>query len=111
MEDGGGARRTKGSYLGGQYRRLEVRRGKKRALVAVGHTLLVIFYHMLEAAVPYNDLGPDFFDKLNPEQYQRYLVKRLENLGFDVQLTPKDPAPCFPPNLTPLPTSATPPYP
>ncbi len=92
MEAAWGASRTKGSYLGAQYRRLAARRGKKRALVAVGHTLLVIFYHMLEAAVPYNDLGPDFFDKLNPEQYRRYLVKRLENLGFDVQLTPKDAA-------------------
>jgi transposase len=84
------AGRTKDSYLGTQYRRMAARRGKKRALTAVGHTLLVIFYHMLQAPVAYKDLGPDFFDKLKPEQYRRYLVKRLESLGFDVELKPKD---------------------
>lgn len=47
---------------------------------------------MLKAEVPYKDLGPDFFDKLKPEQYQRYLVKRLENLGFTVELKPKNAA-------------------
>jgi transposase len=86
------ASRTKDSYLGAQYRRLAARCGKKRALTAVGHTLLVIFYHMLEAAIPYKELGPDFFDKLKPEQYRRYLVKRLESLGYNVQITPKDSA-------------------
>ncbi len=86
------AGRTKQSYLGAQYRRLAARRGKKRALIAVGHTLLVIIYHMLKAEVPYNDLGPEFFDKLKPEQYRRYLVKRLESLGFTVELKPKDAA-------------------
>jgi len=40
----------------------------------------------------YKDLGPDFFDKLKPEQYRRYLVKRLEALGFIVELTPKETA-------------------
>jgi transposase len=86
------AGRTKKSYLGAQYRRLAPRRGKKRALTAVGHTLLVIFYHLLKAEVTYQDLGPDFFDKLKPEQYRRYLVKRLESLGFSVELKPKDAA-------------------
>jgi transposase len=86
------AGRTKHTYLGALYRRMAPRKGKKRALTAVAHTLLVIFYHMLKAEVPYKDLGPDFFDKLKPEQYQRYLVKRLENLGFTVELKPKDAA-------------------
>lgn len=86
------AGRTKHSYLGALYRRLAARRGKKRALVAVGHTLLVIFYHLLKDPVSYKDLGPDFFDKLKPEQYRRYLVKRLEHLGFNVELKPKDAA-------------------
>jgi transposase len=86
------AGRTKQSYLGTLYRRQAARRGKKRALIAVAHTLLVIFYHMLKANVPYNDLGPDFFDKLKPGQYRRYLVKRLEALGFNVELKPKDTA-------------------
>ena len=86
------AGRTKNSYLGALYRRLAARRGRKRALTAVGHTILVIFYHMLKINVPYKDLGPDYFDKLKPEQYRRYLVKRLENLGFNVELKPKDTA-------------------
>lgn len=83
------AGRTKDSYLGAMYRRMAPRRGKKRALVAVGHTLLVIFYHMLKSNVQYKDLGADFFDKLKPEQYRRYLVKRLESLGYNVELKPK----------------------
>jgi transposase len=86
------AGRTKHSYLGAQYRRIAARRGKKRALITVGHTLLVIFYHMLKTDVSYKDLGPDFFDRLKPEQYRRYLVKRLESLGFNVELKPKDAA-------------------
>ena len=83
------ASHTKSSYLGAQYRRLAPRRGRKRALMAVGHTLLVIFYHLLKVEVEYQDLGKDYFDKLKPEQYRRYLVKRLEGLGFEVTLTPK----------------------
>ena len=84
------AARTKNTYLGALYRRLAPRRGKKRALIAVGHTLLVIIYHILKTDASYKELGADFFDKLKPEQYRRYLVKRLENLGFDVELKPKD---------------------
>src|SRR5262249_1860882 len=75
-----------------QYRRLAARRGKKKAVVAVGHTVLVIFYHLLRTAVAYQDLGADHFDKLKPEQYRRYLVKRLESLGYQVTLTPKQTA-------------------
>lgn len=86
------AGRTKNTYLGALYRRLAPRRGKKRALIAIGHTLLVIIYHILKTDVSYKELGADFFDQLKPEQYRRYLVKRLENLGFDVELTPKDAA-------------------
>jgi len=83
------AGRTKNSYLGAQYRRLAPRRGKKRALIAVGHSLLVIFYHMLKYDVEYHDLGVDYFDKQDPERLKRYLVKRLERLGYQVDLTPQ----------------------
>jgi transposase len=83
---------TKDSYLGAQYRRLAPRRGKKRALIAVGHSILVIFYQLLKAEVAYQDLGEDYFSNLKPEQYRRYLVKRLESLGFQVTLTPKETA-------------------
>jgi transposase len=81
------ASRTKDSYLGAQYRRLAARRGKKRALIAVGHTLLRLFYHLLTHDVEYQDLGADFFERHKPERLRRYLVKRLEKLGYQVQLS------------------------
>jgi transposase len=86
------AGRTKESYLGAQYRRLAARRGKKRALLAVGHSLLVIFYHMLKSDVEYKDLGVEYLDRLDPERLRRYLVKRLERLGYRVSLTTQDEA-------------------
>ena len=82
-----GASRTKNTYLSAQYRRLTRRRGKKRAVVAVGHSLLVIFYHLLESPIEYHDLGGNHFDQLEPERLKRYLVRRLESLGYDVELT------------------------
>ena len=69
-----------------QFRRLVGRRGKKPALVAVGHSLLVIFYHMLKKGTTYADLGGDFFDRLEPERLTRYYLKRLEALGHKVTL-------------------------
>jgi transposase len=83
------ASHTKTSYLGTQYRRLAARRGRKRALMAVGHSLLVIFYHMLKYDAEYQDLGVDYFDGRDPERLRRYLVKRLERLGYQVTLAPQ----------------------
>jgi transposase len=82
------ASHVKDSYLAAQYRRLAARRGKKRAIVAVAHSLLVIIYHVLKNNVEYKDLGPDYFDRLEPERLRRYLVRRLQKLGFDVTLSP-----------------------
>jgi hypothetical protein len=70
----------------GARRRLAGRRGRKRALIAVGHSILVIFYHMLKAGTNYTDLGGDFFDRLEPQRLTRYYVKRLESLGHKVTL-------------------------
>jgi transposase len=83
------ASHSKSSYLAAQYHRLAGRRGKKRALLAVAHSLLVIFYHLLKRPVEYRDLGRDYFDRLQPERLRRYLVKRLESLGYDVTLCPR----------------------
>jgi transposase len=83
------ASHTKTSYLGAQYRRLAARRGRKRALMAVGHSLLAIFYHMLKYDVEYQDLGVDYFDGRDPERLRRYLVKRLQRLGYQVTLAPQ----------------------
>jgi transposase len=82
------ATRAKSTYLAAQYRRLAKRRGKKRALLAVGHTLLVIIYHVLKRETAYQELGPDFLDRLAPERLTRQLVKRLEALGHKVTLEP-----------------------
>lgn len=88
------ASHVKDSYLPAQYRRLAARRGKKRALVALGHSLLVIIYHVLKNQVEYHDLGADYFNRLEPERLRRYLVKRLQRLGFAVTLTPHSPEDC-----------------
>ena len=86
------ASHSKKTYLAAQYRRLAGRRGKKRAIVAVGHTMLVMMYHMLRDGVEYQELGPDYLDKLQPLRLTTYLVKRLESLGHQVKLTPLDQA-------------------
>lgn len=80
--------RTKNSYFKAQYHRLAGRRGKKRAIGAVKHSLLVTVYFMLRDNRPYNDLGVDYFDKLNPQQRIRYHVHRLQQLGQEVELSP-----------------------
>lgn len=80
------AARTKNTYLSTQYHRLAGRRGKKRAILAVAHSILVIAYHMLLRKEPYHDLGGDYFDKRRPEVTAKRLLKRLEQLGFQVEL-------------------------
>jgi len=85
------ASKVKRSYFNAQFRRLAAKRGKKRALVAVGHSLLIVIYHVLKHNKEYRDLGPDYFDKLEPERLRRYLVKRLRSLGYDVALSPRNP--------------------
>jgi transposase len=84
--------RKKGSYLSALYHRLVVRRGKKKAIVAVAHRLLVIIYHMIKDQASYRELGSDHFNKLNAAYVQRHHVKRLESLGFKVILEPVDQA-------------------
>lgn len=83
-----GAAKTKGTYLSAQYRRLAARRGKKRALIAVGHTILVIAYTLLTRRQPYQDLGATYFDQLEQHRVERRLVTRLEQLGYEVVLQP-----------------------
>jgi transposase len=86
------ASHTKGTYLSAQYHRLAKRRGKKRALVALGHTLLTIAYHVLKRGTCYIELGAEFLDRLDPERTARGLVKRLEKLGYQVNLQPRQDA-------------------
>lgn len=84
------AARTKDTYLSAQYRRLAARRGKKRAVVAVGHSILSVVYHILRDGQSYEDLGGDFFEKRNRARTTNYLVRRLAALGHDVHLNPTE---------------------
>jgi transposase len=92
VESAHAAARTKDTYLAAQYWRLAGRRGKKRAAVAVGHSILVIAYHLLDRHQPYRDLGGDYFtSRLSDEVHVRRLVAQLERLGQHVTLTPGEP--------------------
>jgi transposase len=78
------ASRTKNTYLSAQYRRFVKRMGKKKALVAVGHSILVIAYHLLNNKSTYQELGGDYFDKRYAEKRRTRLIKQLESLGLKV---------------------------
>ncbi len=86
------AARTKATYLAAQYRRLASRRGQKRAVVAVAHTILVIIYHLLRDGTNYRDLGATYFDERDRQAVEHRLVRRLQALGNTVTLQRHDPA-------------------
>ncbi|PZV07285.1 MAG: hypothetical protein DCF22_22275 [Leptolyngbya sp.] len=78
------------TYLAAQYRRIATRRGKKRATMAVAHSILVIAYHVIQRQEPYRELGAQYFDQQRPEATAKRLVKRLETLGYQVSVQPQD---------------------
>jgi transposase len=80
------ASRTKNTYLSAQYHRLAARRGKKKAIVALMHSILVMSFHMIQRKEPYRELGGNYFDQRRPAVTAQRLVKRLEKLGFQVSL-------------------------
>jgi transposase len=80
------AARTKNTYLSTQFHRLTARRGKKRALIAVAHTILIIMYSMLRNGAEYQDLGVNYFDEREKELVARRVVRRLEKIGYKVNL-------------------------
>ena len=83
------AARSKGTYLSAQYARLRGRHGSKKAAVAVGHSILVIAYHVLEREVPYEELSEDCFHRQRSRPTPRSrLVRQLEGLGHKVALEP-----------------------
>lgn len=88
IEAAHGAAHTKEKYFQAQYRRLAARRGKQRAAVAVGHSLLVTGYCLITRHETYQDLGANYFDERDREAVKRRAVRRLEKLGFQVQLKP-----------------------
>jgi len=80
------AAHTKNTYLAAQYHRLAARRGRKKAIMALMHSILVMAYHIIQRNEPYHELGSNYFDQLRPELTAQRLVKRLEKLGFQVSL-------------------------
>ena len=82
------ASRCKGGYLRAFFHRVKARRGWSRAVVATGHKILLIAYSVLKTGQPYEELGDDYFDRLNPARTARRLVARLERLGLQVTLNP-----------------------
>lgn len=80
------ASRTKNTYIGSKYRKLASRISKKKALIALAHIMLVSIYHMIKKKEPYKDLGPNYLENLNKERTINNLKKRMENLGFEVEL-------------------------
>ena len=79
-----------GTFLGERYRRIARRRGKKRAIVAVGRSILVIIWHLLsDPDARFHDLGSDFYDnRIGPERKKRNHIRQLEALGYKVTLQP-----------------------
>lgn len=92
VEAGQAAGRGKESYLSAQYHRISRRGGSKKAAVAVGHSILVIVYHMMIHQSTYNDLGANYFDERDHQARERRLVQSLERLGYKVSLEPVAPA-------------------
>jgi transposase len=82
------AARMKGRYLSALYHRVRGRRGDKKAILAVASAILVAAYHMLKTGTPYRDLGPNHFEPTKKTALARNLIKRLEGLGFAVDLKP-----------------------
>jgi transposase len=82
------AGRSEKTYLGAQFRRVATRRGRKKAAVAVGHTILLIAYYLITRQTTYQDLGPQYFEERQRAALERRLVHRLEALGHKVTLEP-----------------------
>jgi transposase len=80
------AANKKDSYFRAHYQRLAARRGKKRAAVAVAHSLLVVIYHLLQSPQPYQDLGLLYFDQRRQESTINAAVRRIERLGYKVTI-------------------------
>ena len=81
------AGRTKDTYSGAQYQRLRGRRGPAKATKAVGHSILVAYFYIMQNEVPYKELGPDWFAKRRPEAQARKLIHQLKRLGYSVTLS------------------------
>jgi hypothetical protein len=82
------ATRTKNTYYSARYHRLAARRGKKRALIAVGHSILNSVYHIISGKVQYRELGADYLNSKIEAKRKSYLKRELEKLGYQVAINP-----------------------
>lgn len=80
------AARTKDTYLGAKYRRMAFRISKKKALIALAHSMLVSIYHMIKKKEPYKELGADYLENLHRARTIKNLKNRLESFGYEVNL-------------------------
>ena len=74
--------KNKASYFSAQYNRICAHRGKKRAYLAVAHSILIAIYHILKDGVPFHDLGADYYNQFNKESKIRAYLKKLHALGW-----------------------------
>ena len=84
------ATRTKNTFYSARYHRLAARRGKKRALVAVGHSILKSVWHVLKEACEYKELGAEYLNQRMEQKRKNYLKKELEALGYKVKISRDD---------------------
>jgi hypothetical protein len=80
------ASRAKETYLQARYQRLASRRSKKRAILAIAHTILIMAYHIIKEQCLYRELGIDYFDRLNEQRLIKRLKSRIETLGYKVDV-------------------------
>ncbi len=76
------------TYLAAKYRRIASRRGPMKAIVAVEHNILVAIWNMLTNGVFYDDLGGDYYTKLNPDRTKQRALNQLRQMGYEVTLNP-----------------------
>jgi hypothetical protein len=109
------ASHTKNTYLSSFYRRMQMRKGPQKAIMALAHHLITIVYNVLSRGEEYVELGGDYYDQRNKPKVVSRLVARLAKLGYEVQLKPLDsmaynePAPAFSSasEMKPAPTTVT----
>ena len=81
--------RNKESYFYSRYQQIAARRGGKRVLITIAHTMLIAIYHILKEKVPYRDLGAIYYSVINQEKLIKKNLRSLEKLGVDVIIQPK----------------------
>jgi transposase len=75
-------------YFAARFHRLAAKRGSKRAIVAIGHKILVLAHYLLQHNCPFRELGADYYQRLRAPSLSQSLVRRLQRLGYEVTLAP-----------------------